>query len=754
MLVLKEWREKSISTIKKILTANNYLALYLLIIIFFDIALLNLPLTNYLGYEFSIFNSALLILLSGIFTILLLKRIPITRETKNKILKTLAFTSSIFLIIPFLISLFSLFRSISCPLADGILFYTFLTLPAPIIGIGLGLLSYSISKRFSLLYFLILLFIIALIPVFEIYFNPQIYFYNPIVGFFPGTIYDEGIEVDLKLMIYRILNLLFFSSIIFLVLRALISSSSYSLKITWTYSLIVPLAFIILSPHFGYSTTISRIKLELDKSISSEHYEIHYSSKSNDTLINVIALHHEYYYTELEKYFNVKLNKKIVSLIFSNREQKKRLFGTANADVAKPWIPEIYILADNYDKTLKHEIAHCFAGEFGSQILKIADNFNPSLIEGIAEAADPIYDGFDLHYMAALALNNDFHVDVNMLFNNFNFFKQPSSLGYIMAGSFIKFLNDKYGIEKFKKLYTELDFSGNYGKELFVLVHEYETYLKDKFVIPAEAIDRAKYYYGRKSIFYKVCPRYVAKKITEAWRLYNQKKIDDAKKIFGELLSISDNYSPLIGLAYCYVEMNEIQKAIDLLRGNNKKFENTAYNYEIEFILGDLFAKNDQISEADSIYKLLKAQNPSRTLLSLSSLRTNMIKTDSVIVKYLNGEDEEKYEILKSMNEIGYNYNTFPYLSLLAKSTNVTYENFLMNFTKVLEVGDYNSSYGIYRLSLYMCEKMDFDRARKMAALALRYSSDLSFNPVLQTNFDKMDWLYKNSTEALSKMKY
>ena len=49
---------------------------------------------------------------------------------------------------------------------------------------------------------------------------------------------------------------------------------------------------------------------------------------------------------------------------------------------------------------------------------------------------------------------------------------------------------------------------------------------------------------------------------------------------------------------------------------------------------------------------------------------------------------------------------------------------------------------------------MDFDRARKMAALALRYSNEVSFNSVLQTNFDKMDWLYKNSAEALSKMKY
>ena len=108
-------------------------------------------------------------------------------------------------------------------------------------------------------------------------------------------------------------------------------------------------------------------------------------------------------------------------------------------------------------------------------------------------------------------------------------FKQPSSLGYIIAGSFIKFLIDTYGIDTFKKLYADLDFKAHYGKELPELSREYETYLKDKFVIPTSASDRAKYYYGRKSIFYKVCPRYVAKKISEAWKSYDEKKISRSK---------------------------------------------------------------------------------------------------------------------------------------------------------------------------------------------------------------------------------
>lgn len=627
-------------------------------------------------------------------------------------------------------------------------------MPAPVIGIALGVLSISISKRFGLLFFLLSLSVIALIPVLEIYFNPQVYFYNPIIGFFPGTIYDEGIEVDLKLMIYRILNVIFFLSIIFLVIRALNLQSLYSLRIAWAFTIVIPLAFIILSSDLGFSTTHTSLKLELDKTLSSEHYEIHYSSSIDDTLINIIALHHEFYYAELEKYFNEKPKNKIVSIIFNNKEQKKKLFGTANADVAKPWIPEIYIQVDNYDKTLKHEIAHCFAGEFGSTVFKVAYNFNPVLIEGTAMAADPIYDEFDLDYMASLAFNNEFKIDVNQLFGFFNFFKQPSSLGYIYAGSFIKFLVNEYGIEQFKKLYADLDFQKYYNKELSDIVNEYEIYLKNKFQIPSTDIDRAKYYFGRKSIFYKVCPRYVAKKINKAWKLYDQKRVEEAKKIFKELLVISDNYSPLIGLANCYVESNQNEKAIGLLQDNLQKFVNTAYQYEIEFLLADLLAKNSQLSKADSIYRTLISRNPSRILFGLSTLRTDLIKADSALIRYLSSKSAEKYGIIKSLNPNGDNYKTFPYLVSLAKSSGVKYDDFLSNFTQVLRVGDYESCYAIYKLSLYMCEKMDFERARKMAALSLRYWGDVNFNPILNSNFEKMNWLYKNHEKILSSLIY
>lgn len=754
MLKFKEWRELSISILKKILSAHSYLSIYLLILTLCNLFLLNLPLTNYLGYEFSVFNSVILVLLAGIFALNYLKRNKFQKTSFKDIFSYLFFISIVFVLLPLILSFISLLFSKSCSILDGLIFYVVLTIPAPLIGLAVGTSSFSISRKFGLVVFIVILILIALVPVAEIYINPQIYFYNPIVGFFPGTIYDEAIDVDVKLIFYRLLNLIYFSLLLYLITKGISTSSKFILRMGWIYGAVVSLLFVAFSSLIGFSTSRSTIEKALDKIIRTENFEIKYSSSINDTLINVIALHHEYYYLELSKFFQLKPSKKISSLIFTSREQKRKLFGSENADIAKPWIPEIYITADNYDRTLKHEIAHCFTGEFGSSVFKVADNFSPVLIEGAAMAADPVYDSYDLDYLAALAYKYNFNVDIQNLFSTFNFFKQPSSLGYIISGSFIKYLIERFGVERFKNIYSNLDFKKHYNKELFELASDYEEYLNNKFRFDEASVNQAKYFFGRKSIFYKDCPRYIAKQLSKAWRYVNARKYYEAKSIFEKILQSGESYSAVLGLSYCLDQLNQLDESVELIKNNLSNFKNTPYWYELNFTLADLLVKKNKIDDALIIYKMLTQKNPNRTLFILSKLRIKLSEDTSVITKYLWADNYEKFSILKMLNLTSYEYSTLPFLILLADAEKINYHDFLQNFSKVLIVNDYLSSYGLYKLSQFMCEKMDFDRARKMASLAVRYQADASFNPILLNNFEKMLWLFNNHNDVVSKFAY
>ncbi len=505
----------------------------------------------------------MLSLLSGIYTLILLKKFDFENSDRSNFYKTLIFTFALFLFFPLLISSVHSAFTINCSLCEGLQFYFTLTLPSVLTGAALGFFVKTFSKKFAIIKFIILYLIILLIPLFEFYFNPQIFFYNPLFGFYPGTIYDEGLSVDLKLVVYRLLNIFFFSILFLISHKIYFNRSKITRKSFFTFSILISVLFIYLSPRFGYSTDFARMTAHLNKKIETPHFVIHYSSEINEKLIKAIALHHEYYYSQLSFFFRTKMNEKITSFIFKDSEQKKLLLGTENADIAKPWLKYCFTVYDNYESTLRHEIAHVISGNFGTNILKVAENINPSLIEGIAVSADPFYAEYDIHYMAALAYHNGYKINLQNLFSGFSFLTNASSLSYIYSGSFVKYLVESYGIDKIKKLYSDINFNKIYKKSLAELQKDYFNFLES---IPAKNQDAAFYFFGRQSIFSKVCPRYIASRLKDGWENYQLKNYSESKKIFNEILKVTLNYSALVGLSNSLNELGKKDEAISILK--------------------------------------------------------------------------------------------------------------------------------------------------------------------------------------------
>jgi hypothetical protein len=737
-----------LSFLRKIFGGRNYLVIYLVVIILFNLLLLKFPLTNVFGFEFSVLNSFLLVLLSGIYTLSLVQKATEYGSFIKLNLTSLLF----FLIIPPVISVTHDLLTITCSLTDGLLFYIFITIPSVIIGSSLALLSVFVSRKFRYSVFILIFLAVLSITFFELYYNPQVYFYNPIYAYYPGTIYDEALSINLKLMIYRSLNFIFFGMVYLISARVLFEKSLITKRLVIYIVVLISALFLYFSPDFGFSTTQHKIKKILNDRISTEHFDIYFSPGINKEMVKVITLHHEYYYQLLAKFYKVHPKGKYVSFIFKNNEQKKEYFGSENADVAKPWLRETYTTADDYDRTLRHEIAHCFAGEFGWSIFHVADNFNPALIEGAAVAGSPEYDLNNIHYMASLAYNNGYKIKLETLFSGLNFFGQTSGLSYIYAGSFCKYLISTYGIGKFKELYSLTDFKKIYNKDINQLSTEYFSFLSDNYLVKNQA--EADYYFGRKPIIYKTCPRYVAYRLKEAWGYYYEKDYMKSLELFTGVLKLTNNYSALIGYSNSLYNTGQQDKAISFLRQHLSYFKGTSYYYNIEFRLADLCSQKHDIICSDSIYKKIIGESPNRELNYLSNLRLSLINTDSLIVPYLKGSDFDKYLIVTRLNKDKYNYYSLPVMIDLAQSLGEGYNLFLSLFNKNLAADNYQSSFALYRLSVYMTAHLDFIRARKIAALSVRYDKDKNLNFVLKENFEKINWLYDNGNEILSSIKF
>jgi hypothetical protein len=510
--------------------------------------------------------------------------------------------------------------------------------------------------------------------------------------------------------------------------------------------------FLYFSPDFGLSTTQNKLKDVLNRLVRTEHFDIYFSPGVSKEEIKIITLNHEYYYHQLVRFYQTVPKRKYISFIFKDDAEKKEYFGSENADVAKPWLKEIFTIAENYNSSLRHEIAHCFAGEFGWSIFRVADNFNPALIEGAAVAGAPEYDLNNVHYMASLAYHNGFKIKLQSLFEGLNFFGQTSGLSYIYAGSFCKYLIDNYGITKFKRLYNDTDFGKIYRKDLTSLSKAYFGFISGEY--KAENRAEAEYYYGMKSIIYKTCPRYIAFRLKEAWNYYAEQNYPEALMLFKEILQLTDNYSALMGYANSLYNTGKESEAISFLKDRINDFRNTSYYYNIEFSLADFCSQVQDTVCADSLYKKIISEKPSRTLFYLSNLREKLLQSDSLIVPYLKGSDIDKYLIITRLNKKTYDYFSIPVLIDLAHSLGENYDLFLHLFNQTISVDSYQSSFAVYRLSVYLLSYLDFTRARKMAALSMRYDKDKNFNFILRENFNKAVWLYEHGNEILSSINF
>ncbi len=720
----------------------------LLIVILFNYLLVNYPLTNVLGFEFSVVNAILLSFVSGILLIHLINK---NNRGTLSFFYTVKQNWLIILLIAFLplvISIVPTILSQGCPISEGLLFYIVITLPSLFIGMALGFFSFSISPRFRYYWFILFFFITAFVWIFEIYFNPQIYFYNPIIGFFPGVIYDEDISITSSLILYRVFIVAAGAVIIF--------SAEKMYYLNWTRKALIVLmltysaiGFYFLKPYVNLATTQARMKSELRGEVKSEHFNIYFSEDIPLEKIKNFVLNHEYYYSQIKKQLTRKDDFVTTSYIFKNGEQKRNLFGANRADVTKPWLRQIYLNEDDVLHVLKHELAHVFSAKYGTTILKLSHNFNPALIEGFAMAIENNYDNYEIHYLASIAFHNNFKVKLSNLFSGLNFYLSSSSFSYIYAGSFIKYLADQYGIEKITYLYGDGDFQKYYGKGIQKLSKEYFDFIKNYPIDSNKNI--ANYYFGRKAIFQKYCVRYAANQLKNAWHDYQLGTYNKAIREFKKIYSYSKSYSALTGLVNSLFKIDNAFDAEKILKANLKNFEGSAQYYSLELSLADALVRNYKFNEAKKYYSELLNQKPRYNYSFLAKLRIDMLNFNSLKLRdYLSASVFDKYELLKYYYSKTNDPASIYSMLSLSEQLNQSYSNFNKQIIIRTNHNDVLSYYALFIESNYADKNSDYARALNLL-LKIKDSDELEvLRNSINGKIKRLNWIIENRDKILS----
>ena len=520
------------------------------------------------------------------------------------------------LVLPLGIILLNALRVKNCNFGEGFIFFFLLPVISCVYATTAGVFFGFWIKRRWLAYLVYVGFLVlTCVPVvINLIFHPPVFAYHVTFGYFPGPIYDFVIPITSTLLIARAETLLW--ALLFLGLavslceisrdtalmpqlrwRKLFSSPT---KRSWLYLLIACLlGFQFYIGALGIRPTRGDIARKLGGFRETEHFEIFYA-RELETEIEQIAEDCEFQYAQLSAYLmpdGDELSQKVRAYIYASPEQKKRLIGARGTSVEDPFGYGFHIHKQGFPHpVLKHELAHVFTVPWSP--LKVS--LKIGLHEGIAVAADWDEGRLTAHQWAKAMRQMEIAPPLSAIMG-IGFWGHAGSRSYLLAGSFVRFLVDTYGIEKFKKVFPTGNFVKHYAKDLPVLEAEWNAFLK---TVPLRDDDvaYATYRLKRQSVFEQVCAHEMAALRDVAWQAYYRRDFATAVETFETMLSDEpDNLSTLRGLMYSAYRMQDYDKALSLAT-HIVSTEDTRFSPEAMLLKGDIYWLKGEHENAMNAY--------------------------------------------------------------------------------------------------------------------------------------------------------
>jgi tetratricopeptide (TPR) repeat protein len=590
----------------------------------YSVVILCLPLFNYLGYEFSGAVAFAVPLYVVVISSMLLRQrwsrqTNITMPVFDAAIKDLFIQNALLLLIPLLLALGAGLFVKNCSFGEGLLFYLLIPAVTALWSVALFVFCYVMVRRYVVAYCAVMVIIMSY-PLYLGYFTPAIYSYNIIYGFFPGFTYDESMSLSLRLVLFRYLTIL--SAVFMLLFSSFVVSyripghglrDIMSLFKQFRFHRLGLIVLLVIAFHLvagfifrvplGFESTSTSVQSSLGSSVTTEHFTIYYSAGSfTAEEIPYLTAMHEFRYEQVRAALQVSGGMRIDSYIYPSADEKRRWIGAGNTNIAKPWRDEIHLNYDSWEGTLKHELVHVAAGEFGIPVINA--HYNMGLTEGLATAIDDDFGNRTISEYAAAMKKFQLVDDFRALIHPAGFAMQSSGISYVAMGSFCQFLIEKYGIDTFKKIYRGSSPEDVYGKSYDYLIGEWEKNIADIHV-PDEWRAHIEFLFKRPSIFAKECARVIAKQNEYAARLLAENNPAEAMEAFGQSLQTSWNTAAYAGIIRSAYSAEQYDTVIERMRMQPGESTQRAGVTNLLLLYGDALWIRGDIQSAIAAYSNL-----------------------------------------------------------------------------------------------------------------------------------------------------
>jgi tetratricopeptide (TPR) repeat protein len=628
-----------------------------------------IPLLGDLGFEFAMATAFVAAYANGFLAIFQFARLRTVPSPAGffPVFWMLCLLTSSTLVPPLaVIGLKGLLTGLCNPL-EGMAFYLLLPGITTLLAVALAMLCGLIAPRprHAVMLFVGCTLVLLGIGIYRMVTQPPVFAYNPVIGYFPGPIYDEIVRITPTLLAARAIDLLGVVAIV-AGLHAGVEPQTWTLRparlwgrYRWPEEagrsaarLICIAACAGLAAAHAYRASLgiaidrTHIQRTLGGHKQTEHFDIYYDVNAQTARhIDLIALDHEYQLARLTEFLRVPPpSARIRSYIYGSPEQKKHLMGAGDTSMERPGDDEMHLNDEPFPHpVMKHELAHVLSAAFGNRLY--GGSYKMGLHEGLATAADWEEGRLTPHQWSRAMRQLDLAPPLERVLGTFGFWTEAPSRSYTLCGSFVRFLIDRHGIERFKRAFPDGDIEGIYRQPLPDLIRRWEAFI-DSIRLSEEELRSARQYFQQPSIFERRCAHEVAALNNEATEAYRRQRYQAAIRLFEQADALQPNHPlTLRGLLYATYWAGAHDRTDSLAaRILATPQQTVGLMAEAYLMQGDLAWKHDNVAQARERYRQALALHASErtdrdALVKLDTLGRPRIRT--LVREYLLAEPED-----------------------------------------------------------------------------------------------------------------
>lgn len=498
----------------------------------------------------------------------------------RKSLRRLAFELAAVVVLPLFALLVAGVWVPNCNLLQGLAFYALGPVCSALIGAAWAAASLQawptaadgssrVGRATATFAALVLLSLVR--PLLHFYTQPQVQAWHGLVGWLAGALYEDAVAVGTPYVVWRIVGLATWGPLLVLFVALRSVDAPYGLRAVGTLlrrsraaqvgALSVVLGLLAgewLAEPMGWRLPAAAVEqvlsVRLEIRMPGVRLQdpaaavVHLSPQDADgpdglALQRAVTADVAFRHHQLHQWFGV-TPPTVQVYLYEDAEQKRRWMGAEHVDMAKPWLAQVHLTLPEYGASvLAHELAHVFAGVLAPLPFRVPlrGGVLPDalLIEGTAVAAEwPQTDGMDPHRSSRAMRMLGLAPPLRELFSPVGFFGQSSGRAYTLAGSFLRWLRDRYGPQVFAQIYRTADLTQATGVAVDQLVAEWERFVDDAAAHPVspDELDRARARFERPGLFGQACALEVGRSVRRATDLWRDNDLQGSQEVWGRLL--------------------------------------------------------------------------------------------------------------------------------------------------------------------------------------------------------------------------